>query len=131
MGSAARNLTADGAPYHPRVTTARAQARSRRGLRLLERLAGLTPSGRAGVPVAWALYDFANTIYSDAIVSFAMGLWVNDRLGPADGQFWFGVANAASVGLNALVSPVLGTMSDRGGRRMPYLLFFPCRTRAR
>jgi MFS transporter, UMF1 family len=94
------------------------------GLRVLERLAGLTPSGRAGVPVAWALYDFANTIYSYAIVSFAMGLWVNDRLGPADGQFWFGIANAASVGLNALVSPVLGAMSDRGGRRMPYLLFF-------
>jgi UMF1 family MFS transporter len=106
------------------VTIAAEVAGSRRGLRLLERLAGLTPSGRAGVPVAWALYDFANTIYSYAVVSFAMGLWVNDRLGPADGQFWFGVANAASVGLNALVSPVLGAMSDRGGRRMPYLLFF-------
>ena len=93
-------------------------------MRLLERLAGLTPSGRAGVPVAWALYDFANTVYSYAIVSFAMGLWVVDRLGPADGQFWFGIANAASVGLNALVSPVLGAISDRGGRRLPYLLFF-------
>jgi UMF1 family MFS transporter len=106
------------------VTIAAEVPGSRRGLRLIERLAGLTPSGRAGVPVAWALYDFANTIYSYAVVSFAMGLWVNDRLGPADGQFWFGVANAASVGLNALVSPVLGAMSDRGGRRMPYLLFF-------
>ena len=97
-----------------------------RGLRLLERLAGLTPSGRAGVPVAWALYDFANTVYSYAVVSYAMGLWLTDphRLGPADGQFWFGVANAVSVGLNALVSPVLGAMSDRGGRRLPYLLFF-------
>ena len=29
-----------------------------------------------------------------------------------------------SVGLNALVSPILGALSDRGGRRMPYLLFF-------
>jgi UMF1 family MFS transporter len=95
-----------------------------RGLRIIERLAALTPSGRAGVPVAWALYDFANTIYSYAIVSYAMGLWAIDRLGPADGQFWFGIANAASVGLNALVSPVLGAMSDRGGRRLPYLLFF-------
>jgi MFS transporter, UMF1 family len=100
-----------------------------RGLRLIERLAGLTPSGRAGVPVAWALYDFANTIYSYAIVSYAMGLWTVDRLGPADGQFWFGIANAASVGLNALVSPVLGAMSDRGGgRRLPYLLFFTAQT---
>ncbi|HEY2916667.1 MAG TPA: MFS transporter, partial [Candidatus Limnocylindrales bacterium] len=101
-----------------------------RGLRLLERLAGLTPSGRAGVPVAWSLYDFANTIYSYAIVSYAMGLWVTEdgRLGAADGQFWFGVANAVSVGLNALVSPVLGAMSDRGGRRLPYLLFFTAQT---
>jgi MFS transporter, UMF1 family len=107
------------------VATQSASA-ARPGLRLLERLAGLTPSGRAGIPVAWALYDFANTVYSYAIVSFAMGLWITSeaRLGAADGQFWFGVANAVSVGINALVSPVLGAMSDRGGRRLPYLLFF-------
>ncbi len=102
---------------------ARVPERSR-GLGLIAALAALTPSGRAGVPAAWALYDFANTIYSYAVVSYAMGLWTNDRLGPADGQFWFGVANAASVGLNALVSPVLGAISDRGGRRLPYLMFF-------
>jgi UMF1 family MFS transporter len=103
---------------------------SRSGLGLIERLARLTPSGRAGVPVAWALYDFANTIYSYAIVSYAMGLWLTDdrRLGAADGQLWFGVANAVSVGLNAAVSPVLGAMSDRGGRRLPYLLFFTAQT---
>jgi UMF1 family MFS transporter len=55
-----------------------------------------------------------------------MGLWVvsDTRLGAADGQFWFGIANAASVGINALVSPVLGAMSDRTGRRLPYLMFF-------
>ena len=95
------------------------------GLRFVERLAALTPSGRAGVPVAWALYDFANTIYSYAVVSFAFTLWTEDRLGEADGTFWALFANAASVGLNALVSPVLGAMSDRGGgRRLPYLLFF-------
>ena len=102
---------------------ARAPERSR-GLGLIAAIAALTPSGRAGVPVAWALYDFANTIYSYAVVSYAMGLWTNDRLGPSDGQFWFGIANAASVGLNALVSPVLGAISDRGGRRLPYLAFF-------
>jgi UMF1 family MFS transporter len=106
------------------MTEAAGVARMR--LSVIERIAALTPSGRAGVPVAWALYDFANTVYSYAIVSYAMGLWVTDdvRLGAADGQFWFGIANAASVGINALVSPVLGAMSDRGGRRLPYLLFF-------
>ena len=39
-------------------------------------LAGLTPTGRARVPLGWALYDFANTIFSYAIVSYAMGLWL-------------------------------------------------------
>jgi UMF1 family MFS transporter len=92
----------------------------------LARLAALTPTGQARVPVAWALYDFANTIYSYAIVSYAMGLWTTQRsgLGPDAGQFWFGIAAAASVGLNAAVSPVLGAISDRGGRRLPFLLFF-------
>lgn len=91
-------------------------------------LAALTPSGRAGVPIAWALYDFANTVYSYAIVSYAMGLWAVDRLGASDGQFWFGVANAVSVGINALVSPVLGAMSDRTGRRLGFLAFFTAQT---
>ena len=94
----------------------------------MKALAALTPSGQARVPVAWALYDFANTVYSYAIVSYAMGLWAVDRLGPADGQFWFGVANALSVGLNAAVSPVLGAVSDRGGRRLPFLAFFTAQT---
>ena len=109
------------------MSTAMAQ---QRGISLIGRIGALTPSGRAGIPIAWALYDFANTVYSYAVVSYAMGLWLTDdaRLGPADGQLWFGIANAASVGLNALVSPVLGAMSDRTGRRLPYLLFFTAQT---
>ncbi len=89
-------------------------------------LAGLTPSGRPVVPVAWALYDFANTIFSFAVVSGAMGIWLtaDSRFGERDGNVVFSLAVAASVGLNALVSPVLGALSDRGGRRMPFLLFF-------
>jgi UMF1 family MFS transporter len=87
-------------------------------------LGALTPSGRAVVPAAWALYDLANTIFSYAVVSYAMGLWTVERLGPADGQFWFGVAAAASVLINAVVSPILGAVSDRGGRRLPFLLVF-------
>jgi UMF1 family MFS transporter len=89
-------------------------------------LGGLTPSGRAIVPASWALYDFANTIFSFAVVSSAMGVWVVsiDRFGPRDGNLLFSVAVAVSVGLNALVSPILGALSDRGGRRLPFLLFF-------
>jgi len=90
-------------------------------------LAGLTPSGRAIVPIGWSLYDFANTIFSYAVVSYAMGLWLVDdtRFGQGGGQLAFSVAIAVSVGINAIVSPILGMLSDRaGGRRLPYLLFF-------
>jgi UMF1 family MFS transporter len=90
-------------------------------------LAGLTPSGRAVVPAAWALYDFANTIFSYGVVSYAIGLWLVDdaQFGEGSGSLALSVGIAASVGLNALVSPVLGALSDRGGgRRIPFLLFF-------
>ena len=90
-------------------------------------LGSLTPSGRAVVPGGWALYDLANTIYSYAVVSYAMGLWLveDTQFGKANGPFAFSVAIAVSVGINAIVSPILGALSDRaGGRRLPYLLFF-------
>jgi MFS transporter, UMF1 family len=87
-------------------------------------LGRLTRSGSSGEAFAWALYDFANTIFSFAIVSYAMSLWAIRFLGEADGQRWFGLAVSASVLVNAAVSPVLGAMSDRTGRRKPFLLFF-------
>lgn len=89
-------------------------------------LAGLTPGGQARVPVAWSLYDFANTIFSFVVVSSAMGIWLTEpsRFGERDGNVALSIAVAVSVGLNALVSPVLGALSDRGGRRLPFLLFF-------
>ena len=79
------------------------------------------------MPLGWALYDFANTIFSYAVVSYAIGLWLVDdaRFGEGDGNLAFSVAIATSVALNALVSPILGALSDRGGgRRLPFLLFF-------
>jgi MFS transporter, UMF1 family len=87
-------------------------------------LAGLTPSGRAIVPVSWALYDFANTIFSFAVVSGAIGLYLIDRFGDRDGNVLLSVAVVISVAINALISPALGALSDRGSGRMPFLLFF-------
>ncbi len=104
----------------PPVVTALAPATWWRGL------GALTRSGSPVEGLSWALYDFANTIYSYAIVSYAMGLWVigDSRLGEGPGQLWFGIAFAVSMALNAAVSPILGAASDRVGRRLPFLLFF-------
>ena len=87
-------------------------------------LGGLTRSGSALEGLSWALYDFANTIFSFVIVGFAMSLWAIRFLGEAGGQFWFTFAVSASVLINAAVSPVLGAMSDRTGRRKPFLGVF-------
>lgn len=87
-------------------------------------LGGLTRSGSAVEGLSWALYDFANTIFSFAIVSFAMGPWATRFLGEAQGTFVFTLAGSIAVALNALVSPVLGAMSDRTGGRKGYLAVF-------
>ena len=87
-------------------------------------LGGLARTGSSIEALAWALYDFANTIFSFAIVSFAMSLWAIRFLGEADGTFWFTAALSISVLINAAVSPILGAMSDRVGRRKPFLAVF-------
>ena len=87
-------------------------------------LGGLSRTGSAVEALAWAFYDFANTIFSFAIVSFAMGPWTVRFLGEGPGTLLFTVAASAAVAVNALVSPVLGAQSDRTGGRKRYLLVF-------
>ena len=86
----------------------------------------MTPSGRAIVPASWVMYDFANTIFSFAVVSGAIGLYLvsDDQFGERDGNALLSIVIVISVGINALVSPILGAFSDRGAGRMPFLLFF-------
>ncbi|MFM8996710.1 MAG: MFS transporter, partial [Candidatus Limnocylindrus sp.] len=75
---------------------------------------------------SWTLYDLANTIWSYGIFSYAIGLYLTSEgvLGEAQGNLWLQISIALSVGVNALVSPAIGALSDRTGRRLPYLLFF-------
>ncbi|HEY6569423.1 MAG TPA: MFS transporter, partial [Candidatus Limnocylindrales bacterium] len=84
------------------------------------------PNHRPLAQGAWTLYDFANTMFSFAVVSGAIGLYlVNDnQFGERDGNVVLSLAVIVSVALNAAVSPILGAFSDWGGRRMPFLLAF-------
>ena len=83
---------------------------------------------RRGV-ASWALYDLANTIFSFNIVSYVLPLWVlavYDTMGRSEGEanLALGVTVGISMFLNAIVSPVMGAVSDRAGVRKPFLFFF-------
>lgn len=85
--------------------------------------AGLVAAG--SVPLAavlgWIAYDFANTIFSLNVVSRYFGPWILDR-GASD--LLLGAVIAGSGLIVALVSPLLGALSDQLGRRMPFLIAF-------
>lgn len=74
-------------------------------------------------PVAvgsWALYDFANTIYSLNIISVFFPAFIKE-LGLNDAVYAYPMS--ASLFIVALISPLLGGLSDQmGGRRMPWLI---------
>lgn len=71
---------------------------------------------------AWALYDFANTLFAMNIVSLYFALWVTKDMGAPDLAY----STAASLALAAvaLLSPTFGAWSDRVGRRIPFIAGF-------
>ena len=83
-------------------------------------------SGRRTV-LAWTLYDFANSAFSAIVVAtifpvYYAELVVGNREGLGD--FWWGLAGSVSMGLVAVVSPVLGGIADHAGARKPFLVGF-------
>lgn len=71
---------------------------------------------------SWALYDFANTIYSMNVVTMYFAQWVVVDLGLED--IFYGAAFSASMVLVAVTVPVLGAAADASGRRLTFLLWF-------
>jgi len=77
---------------------------------------------RAAV-ASWVLYDLANTIFSMGVVSLYFSLYVRDEVGSAHADRVYGVITAVSMGCIFLLSPLLGAMTDRARRRMPFLVW--------
>ncbi len=71
---------------------------------------------------AWVLYDLANTIFSMGVISLFFPLWVRDAVGPQRDNTVYGLITAISMALVFVVSPLLGAMTDRAHRRMPFLI---------
>jgi UMF1 family MFS transporter len=72
--------------------------------------------------VSWVLYDLANTIFSMGVISLYFSLWVRDMVGPDRADTTLGIITAVSMAVIFVASPLLGAMTDRTRRRMPFLI---------
>src|SRR5438874_452400 len=70
---------------------------------------------------SWALYDFANTIFSLNIVTNYFPLYIAKDLNLPDAVYAYPMSLAMLV--VALAMPAMGAISDKqGGKRMPWLV---------
>lgn len=79
--------------------------------------------------LAWALFDFANTIFSANIVTLFFPQYITEMVGtdPRLEQIASTIiayANAVSAMLLILFSPLYGVTMDRTGRRKKYVMVF-------
>ncbi len=77
--------------------------------------------------VAWASFDWANSAFTTIVVTFLYSEYfrrdiAGAGLGGLSGSTLWSYAVAASAILVALLSPVVGAMADRGGRRRFFLI---------
>ncbi|HAV42449.1 TPA: MFS transporter [bacterium] len=72
--------------------------------------------------LSWSLYDFANSIFSVNILSLYFPLWIVVTQSGKD--FLYGFVVSASLLTVALGGPLAGAISDRKGKRQPFLIFF-------
>jgi UMF1 family MFS transporter len=74
--------------------------------------------------VAWTLYDWANSSFTTIIVSFIYATYfVQEMVGDGvRGQALWGWAVSISAIFIAVISPIVGAMADRGGKRRKFLI---------
>jgi UMF1 family MFS transporter len=71
---------------------------------------------------SWALYDFANTIFSMNVATLYFAVWLISDLGASNTAYAIG--NGVSSLLVVISVPVLGALSDARGRRKPWVVGF-------
>jgi MFS transporter, UMF1 family len=70
----------------------------------------------------WVLYDLANTIFSMGVVSMFFPLLMREWVGAERVDSTIGIIAAVSYAIIFVLSPLLGAMTDRAARRMPFLI---------
>jgi UMF1 family MFS transporter len=73
--------------------------------------------------VSWVLYDLANTVFSMGVISLFFPHYVERAVTAERADAVLGVIASISYGLIFVLSPLLGAMTDRARRRMPFLVW--------
>ncbi|WP_081816411.1 MFS transporter [Fodinicurvata fenggangensis] len=75
---------------------------------------------------AWCLFDWANQGYPTVIETFIFATFFTQAVAvsPTEGTALWGYTLSVAGFLIVILSPILGAISDEGGRRKPWLLFF-------
>jgi UMF1 family MFS transporter len=91
-------------------------------------LAGRTSLWRNRPVLAWAFYDWGNSAFSLLVVTvfvpLMLGSFWNDGAASPVTTFRLGVGNGIASAVVVLLAPLLGAMTDRAGRRKPWLAAF-------
>src|SRR6267154_1957879 len=89
----------------------------------------VTPAGDFNPPLApfrerlsWALYDFANTVFSMNIATLYFAAWLVADLGHSNTLY--AVVNGISSALVVVSIPLFGAISDATQRRKPWVVWF-------
>lgn len=72
---------------------------------------------------SWITYDLANTIFSMGVVSLFLSRYIRAQVGVERADAAYGNISAISMAIIFLLSPLLGGMTDRAPRRMPFLVW--------
>jgi len=74
----------------------------------------------------WTLFDFANTSFSIIVVTFLYAIYFKKTVagGRAIGDLYWSIATSIAMIVTAIISPVLGAISDYSAGKKRFLLFF-------
>jgi UMF1 family MFS transporter len=73
--------------------------------------------------VSWIVYDLANVIFTMGVNSLNFPLFVAAMVGAERADSLVGRITAVSMGIMFCLSPLLGAMTDRARKRMPFLFW--------
>src|SRR4029079_13793081 len=72
---------------------------------------------------SWILYDLANVVFSMGVVSSYFPLYVRSHTGQEGADTAYSAITSLAMASMFVISPLLGAMTDRARRRMPFLIW--------